>query len=217
MFLSGDHGFRVWTLHSFNRFVITPFLFAAVIHSARPDEPWGVLLCRLSLPHCGDWHPEGPTRGWQQRDRYLVWSLVCMYIGVLLYPIIYSLFFPHIRLGLLSHSSRGTSPVCAVVEVSWRLEEACCCLTRCLQQEKPGSGGKSAPVVWGGPVWAGQAAVWFPYQALPRHASAGTAADLHLLAHAAPWAYIYPNAHLPGQPSQLCYYSALRLAWTGWY
>lgn len=53
-------------------------------------------------------------------------------------------------------------------------------------QEKPGPGGKLAQAVRGGPIRAGEAAVWLPNQALPRHVGAGIAADLHLLAHTAP-------------------------------
>ncbi len=67
-------------------------------------------------------------------------------------------------------------------------------------QEKSGPGGKPASAVWGGPVRAGEAAVWFPNQALPRYVGAGIAADLHLLAYSASWAYLYSDAHLSGQP-----------------
>lgn len=84
-------------------------------------------------------------------------------------------------------------------------------------QEKSGPGGKSPAAVGGGPVRAGQAALWLPNKTLPGHVGASTAADLHLLAHATPWAHLYLNAHLFGQPPQLGHHLALCLAWTGWF
>lgn len=82
-------------------------------------------------------------------------------------------------------------------------------------QEELGSGGESAQAFRGGPVRAGEAALRVPHQTLSGHVGAGAAADLHLLAHAAPWAHLYPHAHLSWQPPQLCHHSSLRLAWTG--
>lgn len=82
-------------------------------------------------------------------------------------------------------------------------------------QEKSGPGRKPASAVWGGAVWAGEAALWFSDKTLPRHVSPGTAADLHFLAHTAPWAHLYLNAHLFGQPPELGHHLALCLAWTG--
>lgn len=90
-----------------------------------------------------------------------------------------------------------------------------CSLSHCLLQEKPGPGGEPAETLRGGPVRAGEAAVQLSHQALPRHVGAGTASDLYILAHTAPWAHLHPHAHLSGQPSQLCYYPALCLARTG--
>lgn len=67
--------FQKWNVYVFQTLSlssVTLSLFPVVIHSAFADEPRSVLLCRLPLPHCGHWHPQGTARGWQQGDCHMV-------------------------------------------------------------------------------------------------------------------------------------------------
>ena len=113
----------------------------------------------------------------------------------------------------LTAVQKGAAHICFSVSVA--LYCVWPSVTNC-SQEKSGPGWEPAQAVGGGPVRAGEAVVQLPNQTLPRHVGVGITADLHLLAHTAPWAHLDPNAHLSGQPPQLCHYPALRLAWTGW-